>query len=127
MRFASRHTIWLEKELEKQEQRHREEIARIEKAHSEEMLRAINISNELRDELTRTRYLLTPQLRDVSLEPDNSPPPAPSEENSGTPWQRILRRAMRAQEQQDATAHRVASEAAAKAAKEVNGETKPVS
>ena len=76
MRFASRHTIWLEQELVKQEQWHREELARIEKAHASELERAINISNELRDELTRTRYLLTPQLRDVSLEPDNSPPPA---------------------------------------------------
>lgn len=114
MRFASRHTIWLEQELVKQEQRHREEIARIEKAHASELERAITISNELRDELTRTRYLLTPQLQNVSLEPDNSPPPALTDENVGTPWQKILKRSIKAQEEQDAIARRIASEAAAK-------------
>ena len=114
MRFASRHTIWLEQELVKQEQWHREELARIEKAHASELERAINISNELRDELTRTRYLLTPALQNVSLAPDNTPPPAPSEENSGTPWQRILRRAILAQQDQDRESKRVAAEAATK-------------
>jgi hypothetical protein len=118
MRFASRHTIWLEQELEKQEQRHREEIARIEKAHALEIERAITISNELRDELTRTRYLLTPALQSVSLEPDNTPPAALSDENVGTPWQRILKRSIKAQQEQDSIAHRVASEAAAKVAAE---------
>jgi hypothetical protein len=113
MRFASRHTIWLEQELEKQEERHREEIARIEKAHASELERAINISNELRDELTRTRYLLTPALQNVSLEPDNTPPPAPSDEG-GTPWQRILKRAIKAQQDQDRESKRVATEAATK-------------
>jgi hypothetical protein len=118
MRFASRHTIWLEQELEKQEQRHREEIARIEKTHASELERAITISNELRDELTRTRYLLTPQLQNVSLKPDDAPPPALDDQEVGTPWQRILKRSIKAQQEQDSIAHRVASEAAAKVAAE---------
>jgi predicted ribosome quality control (RQC) complex YloA/Tae2 family protein len=113
MRFASRHTIWLEKELEKQEQRHREEIARLQSTHAEQLKYAIEENERLRDELTRTRYLLTPQLRDVSLEPDNTPPPAPSDEG-GTPWQRILKRAIKAQQDQDRESKRVATEAATK-------------
>lgn len=108
------HTKWLEKQIAETEARHEKEIVRIEKAHADEMLRAINISNELRDELTRTRYLLTPQLQNVSLEPDNAPPAALSDDNVGTPWQKILKRSIKAQEEQDAIARRVASEAAVK-------------
>jgi hypothetical protein len=117
MRFASRHTLWLEQELEKREQHHREEIVRLEKSHAEQLKYAIEENERLRDELTRTRYLLTPALQNVSLEPDNSPPPTPIEEG-GTPWQRILRRGIKAQEENDAIARRVAIEAAAKTATE---------
>ena len=123
------HTKWLENLIAANEARHKEEVAilrdlhekelaRIEKAHADEMLRAINISNELRDELTRTRYLLTPQLQNVSLKPDDAPPPALNDQEVGTPWQRILKRSIKAQQEQDGIAHRVASEAAAKAATE---------
>jgi hypothetical protein len=118
MRFASRHTLWLEKELEKQEQRHSEEIARLENSHAEQLKYAIEENERLREELTRTRYLLTPALQNVSLKPDDAPPPALSDEDVGTPWQRIVKHSIKAQKEQDSIAHRVASEAAAKAATE---------
>jgi hypothetical protein len=118
MRFASRHTIWLERELEKQEQRHREEIARVEKSHAEQLKYAIEENERLREELTKTRYLLTPALQNVSLKPDDAPPPALDDQEVGTPWQRILKRSIKAQQEQDSIAHRVASEAAAKVAAE---------
>jgi hypothetical protein len=112
------HTKWLEKQIAESEARHEKEIARLEKSHAEQLKYAIEENERLREELTRTRYLLTPALQSVSLEPDNTPPAALSDENVGTPWQRILKRSIKAQQEQDSIAHRVASEAAAKAATE---------
>ena len=114
MAWKMPHTKWLEKQIAETEARHEREIARLEKSHAEQLKYAIEENERLREELTRTRYLLTPALQNVSLAPDNSPPPALSDEEVGTPWQRILKRAVKAQQEQDRESKRVATEAAQK-------------
>ena len=77
--FTSRHTKWLEREIEE-----------LKKTHAEERERDISQIQRLQDERQRTRILLTPGLQAVSLphEHEDSPPPA-SEEPTGTPWMRV--------------------------------------
>ena len=77
-------------------------IADLKKAHGEELSRAIQEIAKLRDDLDRTRLALTPALQSVSLRPDDSAPPSPSEIPTGTPWQRILARELARQEQETA-------------------------
>lgn len=88
--FVSRHTRWLEKEVE----RLHAEIAEIKKAHAEELTHANVSTDRLRDELQRTRILLSPGLANVALphEYDSQLP----DENlnvfeipTGTPWMRL--------------------------------------
>ena len=99
--FTSRHTKWLEREIEE-----------LKKTHALEMERVITQNQRLQDELQRTRILLTPGLQAVSLphEHDDSPPPV-SAEPTGTPWMRVRARELkrlddewRAQQEKNAAA-----------------------
>lgn len=105
------HTLWLQ-------ENHEKEIARLEalnldakvealrersdlkKAHAQELSRVIEDNQKLHDDLDRTRLFLTPALQSVSLgtEADRSSPPTPENVPTGTPWQRILNREMKKQE-----------------------------
>jgi hypothetical protein len=89
--FRSRHEIWLEREVERLRAERVQELERIEKAHAAELSRAIEENRSLRDELERTRIVLTPALQSVTLpkERDNTPPPLPEKIITGTPWQRV--------------------------------------
>ena len=121
--FRSHHVLWLEHELFEMvrrhmvamlelENKHKEEIARIEslnqtiqfeamrertelkKAHAEELKRVIEEKQKLWDELTKVRYVENPALRQVQVNTaeDNTPPPSPKIDASvGTPWQRVQR------------------------------------
>lgn len=93
--FISRHTLWLEKEIEDLKARHAVEVAYLKKVHLEELTRAITENQKLRDDLDRTRLLLTPALQSVELPKERSEPPTPSPDDVlyiGTPWQRVLAR-----------------------------------
>jgi hypothetical protein len=99
--FQSRHEVWLEQEVERLRSAHEKELARLElriedlkKSHADELSRAITVNQSLRDELERTRIVLTPALQTAVLpkERDETPPPKPSKEPVpfvGTPWQRV--------------------------------------
>jgi len=78
--FKSSHTLWLEKEVEF-----------LKKTHAEELSRVMVQNDKLRDELQRTRILLSPGLQAVTLphENDDETPPPVMEPLSGTPWQRL--------------------------------------
>jgi hypothetical protein len=93
MMFTSRHTLWLEKEIEDLKHRHEKEIEDLKKTHAEQVLHAIEENRSLRDELERTRIVLTPALQSAVLpkERDNLAPPSPPKEMipRGTPWQRV--------------------------------------
>ena len=94
--FRSRHSLWLEDQLQQQQLRHIEnlrfvrsshesELARVEslnqtiqfeamrervelkKAHAEELFRVIEENQRLKDDLDRFRLLLTPALQTVEL------------------------------------------------------------
>src|SRR6266403_637396 len=98
--FRSHHEEWLEEQFEKLKVDHAQQITELKKAHELELLRAIEECARLRDEAQRIRLFLTPALQNVQLEPDKSAPPSPSAETyTGTPWQRILAKAMREQEE----------------------------
>jgi len=94
--FTSRHTTWLESEYHGLKQ----QIVDLKKMHAEEMACAIKERESLRDELQRTRLLISPGLQAVSL-PHEQEEPAPVVSGyAGTPWQRVLQREIAAQEKQ---------------------------
>lgn len=98
--FRSHHTEWLEQEIAVLRAAHDKEITELKKAHADELSRAIEECARLREEAQRIRLYLTPALQNVQLEPDKSAPPAPSPETyTGTPWQRILQKALHEQEE----------------------------
>ena len=99
--FRSHHTEYLEKLIED-----------LKKTHTEEINRVIEENRILREELTKTRYLITPALQSVSLVPDSSlPSPSIGPEFVGTPWQRVLARELKAQEEAAKEEERRRSEA----------------
>ena len=98
--FRSHHEEWLEEQFEKLKADHAQQITELKKAHAEILSHVIEENHVLRDEAQRIRLYLTPALQSVSVEPDKSAPPAPSQETyTGTPWQRILQKALREQEE----------------------------
>lgn len=108
-------------ECDRLESRHNSEIARLEslhqtiefeamrelaeakKAHAAELARVINDSQKMWDELTKMRYVQTPALQTVDLEPDRKPPSLSPASGQGTPWQQVLRREMQKQEEEAAS------------------------
>lgn len=117
--FTSRHTQFLElqlrdtiiryeRELNEQRILHGREIdslarvyTELKNAHAQQVSYVIQENAKLRDDLDRTRLFLTPALQSVQLRQDDSQPPPPSEVPTGTPWQRVLARELKAQEEQD--------------------------
>ncbi len=82
--FTSRHTLFLEREL-----------TDIKARHDKELVRYREENQSLRDELERTRMLLSPALQSVTLHPEPEPrrdPNAPPE-FGGSPFQRMQARA----------------------------------
>lgn len=115
--FKSSHTLWLEDLIRRNEainkeaiavlqDHHDKELARMESAHVAETKRVIQENQKLRDELERTRLLLTPALQSVTLrhEQDNESPPKPLEDvYRGTPFQRLRAQMIAEQEATAAT------------------------
>jgi len=120
--FVSRHTRWLEKEVE----RLHAEIAEREKTHAEEMSRAITSNDRLRDELQRTRILLTPGIANVAL-PHEYDAQTPDESlnvfevPTGTPWMRLQAKYAKEQAEQEAKEKAAAALKTGAAKGEVNG------
>lgn len=81
------------------------ELAATKKAHGDELQRAINERDSLWDEYQRTLRLVHPKMQDVELPKERTPPPSldPNTE-TGTPWQRVLKRELKRQEQDAAAA-----------------------
>ena len=80
--FKSAHTVWLEREIEQ-----------LKKAHAQELSYVRTDNDKLRDELQRTRMLITPGLQGISLpHEEHDAPPEVSNVPTGTPWQRIKAR-----------------------------------
>jgi hypothetical protein len=90
--FVGRHTLWLERELED-----------LKKRHLEEMNRVITDNKSLREELERTRILLTPAIQNIrpGVQPEEPAPQALGKEFVGTPWMRIQARILREIEEQE--------------------------
>jgi hypothetical protein len=104
--FKSSHTLWLETQVAELRKSHLEELGRMKSAYAEEIKRVIQDNQKLRDDLDRTRLLLTPALQSVTLkhEQDSSPPPSPNLETpTGTPWQRFLKSEIARQEAEATT------------------------
>ena len=103
--FKSSHALWLETQVAELRKSHLEELGRMKSAYAEEIKRVIQDNQKLRDDLDRTRLLLTPALQSVTLksEQDSSPPPTPSPIEGGTPWMRFRARAIAEQEATAAT------------------------
>lgn len=75
------------------------ERVELKKAHADELNRAIEECQKLRDDNERLRLLVTPALQNVELPKERSAPQPPSKEVfTGTPWQRILQREIAAQD-----------------------------
>lgn len=105
------------------EERHREEITRIQslnetiqyeamrelaevkKSHAAELNRVIEENQRLREDAKRLQLLVIPALKNVELEPDKTPPPSPSQAYVGTPWQRVLAREIELQDRAAALRH----------------------
>ncbi len=119
--FRSHHEEWLEEQFEKLKADHAQQITDLKNAHVVELNRAIEECARLREEAQRIRLYLTPALQNVQLEPDKSAPPAPSQETyTGTPWQRILQKALREQEEKVAQRYTQPVDAAEKEAESSN-------
>ena len=100
--FTSRHTKFLEKEIERIRAEHKEELAGLKKVYEQQLSHAINENQKIFDELTKVRYVEQPALRNVHIGEDKTPPPKPSEQSEqGTPWQRVQRRYAQEQEMAD--------------------------
>ena len=114
--FRSHHAIWLEKEFEDLKARHLREIADLKMAHAGELKRVIEDNQKLRDDLDRTRLFLNPALQSIEIRPtaegSTLASPTLGAEYGGTPFQRIMAREMRLQEQQAAEEERKRREAA---------------
>ena len=98
--FRSRYVRSLESELAQIRQRHEKEIRELKNANAEELSRCINEANRGWAEADRLRQYLIPGLPTSTrqAEPDNTPP-VKDEVETGTPWQRVLKREMKAQEE----------------------------
>lgn len=74
-------------------------LAELKTAHARELNRVIEENQKLRDDADRLRLLLTPALQNVELPKERTAPPSPVEETiTGTPWQRVLKKAIVDQE-----------------------------
>src|SRR5262245_53596178 len=87
--------MWLEKELLRVQERYENELNIVRSSFQKQLDDAITVNQNLRDELQRTRILLSPGLQAVHLpqEHDESTPPKDLFEiPTGTSWQRTLAR-----------------------------------
>lgn len=93
MIFRSHHTQWLEQEYADLKTRHDRELTELRKSFQEQLKDVTVDRDRLRDELQRTRILLSPGLQGVALphEQDDEPPPVATTP-TGTPWQRVKAR-----------------------------------
>jgi hypothetical protein len=120
--FVGRHAKWLEIEFEKRERdyrmqveymrlelataetRHATEFADIKKTHAEELSRVIDSNAWLKDEIERLRTFLIPTMQPsydrVRAANTDEAPPKISQEDQGTPWQRLVQRDLAEQDRQ---------------------------
>jgi len=118
--LRSRYVRALEAELATLRQRHIDELERLKTVHAEELNRCIVEANRGWAEADRLRQYLIPGLPVANrvTEPPNNNPPEATQVESGTPYQRLLKK--RLKEIAEANA---AAEAAQRAALQAKTET----
>lgn len=100
--FVSRHTRYLERVIDRLQTEHAAQIDSLTKRHESELDSAREQVAWHRDEIERLRTFLIPtmkpvydQVRDVH---SDEPPPAPDPDAGLTPWERIKKRELAAQD-----------------------------
>lgn len=100
--LKSRYTKSLEERLAFERESHAKTIEEIKKTHADELTYVKSEYAWLKDEVERLRRFLLPTMQPVyeQVRAGNSPePPAAPPEEQGTPWQRLVRADLKAQDE----------------------------
>lgn len=118
MIFKSAYTKFLEAELVRVRAEHKEQLAELKSTHAEELACVKNVTEQLRDEVDRLRkYLFPGMLTAKETAVDNSQPSPPTTEDiGGTPFQRLARKVLEAEEKKAEDAEKVKAELRKRAA-----------